>query len=386
MPQHTEAEQRRRARRRVPRPGTIRTSGGGPSEFLRDLKRSAGNVFADTIAEGREAATEIAEAASRFGESPARSGEAVRRVISETGEGVLQTGLGLLGDVADPARVREKLTGVGRGIGGFFGIGLDRPPETVEKPDQGPVGPPVAEREAAPVTTADAATARVLPGPPAAPEESKFAETGDLKDLPPGFAQIIKGTSLGFSDAAGNQFRAIPGLSPEESQQAAAARDPGRQQLVQEDIQRTRVNSESLRAASDAIRAKTESTELGFNEQGELRRFAVNADGTRSEVPIEPFVEAMLTSQNDLQIVQVGTINPLTGLPAEQTLLVDLTNATVLGNFSKEIENDAAEAMFVQLGGNANSSEDDMEEILEEIEKFLGPQLNLRRSLGLFGQ
>ena len=357
------------------------------------------NPFPRTTEELRSLPRRVADEARdivRPGATAGQRGAAIR----ETAGAAISPAFGLVEDIVKP--IAGGIGAAARGIGGFLnpflpdkdqpavGGGAKTDSEVATERtarDEEPLGPTDAELgRGAPTTIADGANTRVIPTPPAAPEESQFHKTGRLRDLPEGFTQVIKGTDIGFSDPAGNQFRQIPGVSVEESQRVAGLSDPGRTALREEDIQRTRVNAESLRATADVLRARAASTELGFNDQGQLRRFAVNADGSRSEVPVDPFVESLLTSQDDIQVIEAGSINPVTLQPAENTLLVNLTQQKVLGNFTRELNDQTAEAMFSQLGGETATSQEELEEIVSEIEGTLGPQLNLRRAVGLSGQ
>jgi len=210
------------------------------------------------------------------------------------------------------------------------------------------------------------------------PPRGDFNVTGDLKDLPPGFIQTIRGGKVGFQDAGGSRFASVPGLSPEESRGVAARRDPAFNVQTQEGLEQQRINTANLEAATNRIEARTTSQTIGLDAGGALSLFERDDAGNlRQVVGVDPFVESLMTSQNKVEVVQAGDINPLTGFAAESTILVDLTEQRLIGNFTEQLRVQAALRQFQTLGGEDATGEE-REEIIAQVEALLGPSPELR--------
>jgi len=233
---------------------------------------------------------------------------------------------------------------------------------------------------AAPVSLGDGARSNVLPRPTQRFTEAESAlgreflndPSGKLENIPEGFTQIIKGTEIGFSDPTGQQFKSVPGLTIGESRAVAGRRDPAFNVVEQQDVARQRVNAETHEAATNRIEARSASQTFGVIN-GRMSLLERNDAGILQQVVgVDPYIEALFQNENDIQVIQAGSTNPLTGFEAENTLMVDLTLGIELGDLTENVRKRAAFRMWQSLNGDQSEGEE-REEIIAEIAAIFGP-------------
>lgn len=90
--------------------------------------------------------------------------------------------------------------------------------------------------------------------------------------VPEDFVEIIRGTDRTYSQQQdgrfGREFRALPGMSLQESQRAAAAESPGFQFLQEQDLERGRVNAATLNAEANMTNARFGNSVSGYDDDG----------------------------------------------------------------------------------------------------------------------
>lgn len=90
--------------------------------------------------------------------------------------------------------------------------------------------------------------------------------------VPEDFVEIIRGTDRTYSQQQdgrfGREFRALPGMSLQESQKAAAAESPGFQFLQEQDIERQRVNAQTINAEANMTQALYSNSVTGYDDNG----------------------------------------------------------------------------------------------------------------------
>ncbi len=364
----------------------------GDGDFLNDLGRNAKNVFADTIAEGKEAAAEIAEAGAGFGEgSQADSGRVVRRMALEAGEGVLQTAGGLALDVVDPRNIRGDVADTFKGIGGFFGIGtsdesapapdagVETPPGHGVTPQNLPSGRDILERN-------NQARGIGRERPDAAPSLSNLGSTAEtagsgvkadannnfLTGVPDGFIEIIRGTNRYYlrQDKDGrtgrNSFKSVPGLSLEESEKLSSRNDPNFVSGEAAGFAQQRINNQTMQAESQRISAAGGAIKDGLDKNGDL--VSVLPDGRGGFRKIDgftPIMDAIAENENnrfDMQILD--GVNP--GIISHDGRTGKTTNHT------EEERKTMVRRRYKLLTDGKNLSMEDQLEALEEISEQYG--------------
>lgn len=90
--------------------------------------------------------------------------------------------------------------------------------------------------------------------------------------VPEDFVEIIRGTDRTYSQQRdgrfGREFRALPGMSLQESQKAAAAESPGFQFLQEQDLERGRVNAQTINAEANMTQALYSNSVQGYDDNG----------------------------------------------------------------------------------------------------------------------
>lgn len=244
------------------------------------------------------------------------------------------------------------------------------------------ISPPVPPRP--PTTLNDSATNTF----PTAPDNSVFEaqaanvpslDTGDDprrgrgSDIPGGFTQIIRGTDVTFQgpEAGGREFRALPGMSLEESQRMAAAESPGFQFLDKQDVERQRVNASNMQAEAQRTQSIYGNTKVGRNANGFPSLILPDGKGGYNE--IQDFSPQLTQAASQTGRFEFGKVESAGGgLP--DTYVLD-TAAGTTRNLTKEM---AAGLSLVQVEAKAKEdfgidnyadlSKDQLDELLDDLE------------------
>jgi len=414
MPQHTEAERRKVRNQirlpdrepldfRLPRPGKTRpreipTSGGGIREFGRDLFRNAfvqndftesidRNVFPNLSREVGEVERRVAAANTR----PAGTELTAERIGSQAGDTLKEIGRGAITEpIALAQDIARPLDPLVRGVGGFFGlIDPDRPPDVAggSKEDGtevvGPPGTPPVPQEAFGPTDAD--LGRNAPPPPAptlanagreavaAPPQANPA--GQFEGgVPEGFINVIRGTDSTFQrvDEEGrvadrNQaFRAVPGQTLDQSENIARRRDPAFNVLTEQDLDRTRVNNQTLQAEAQRQNAQAGAMFDAIGPDGTVQIFTVGADGQIQGTGLSP--DTIVNGGDDYEIETVEIPTEFPGQTTKRSVLKAPDGSIV--DITEQLRQEIGEREFDKL--QTQNPDASIEELIEQAEALSG--------------
>lgn len=197
---------------------------------------------------------------------------------------------------------------------------------------------------------------------------------GRGSDIPDGFTQIIRGTDVTFQgpEAGGREFRALPGMSLEDSQKAAAAESPGFQFLQKQDVERQRANAETLRAEASQTQARYANAQSGINPTTGLPTLMVpRGDGSGYD-PVADFSPVLQQAASDVGRFKLEAVTPAGGGLPESYLIDTATGVQIPIGRNQALQATytalevAAEAKYGDIDFNTVS----VEELQELVDDF----------------
>jgi len=258
-----------------------------------------------------------------------------------------------------------------------------RPPDEIVVSDRQPASDPFTPEIDVPAPTLANAGREAMPQAaqqPAAQQPARtpverpdFNRTGDLKDLPEGFVQIIKGTELGFSDAAGNQFKSVPGLSPEESRDVAARRDPAFNVRTQEDLERGRINAQTINAEANRLNAQGNNRFQGIDpETGQFGIFTMDENGQVQPTGVSPIVDEIVNGGEEFSVETVMVPSDIPGVADERQIRLNRQDGTFI-DITKSIREEIGAEKFRVL--QEQNPDADVQDLIEQAEAQSGGPL-----------
>jgi hypothetical protein len=181
---------------------------------------------------------------------------------------------------------------------------------------------------------------------------------------------------LGFSDASGQQFRSVPGLSPEQSRDVAARRDPAFNVTTTESLERGRINAQTINAEANRLNAQANNRFQGIDpETGEFGIFTMGADGQPQATGLSPIVDSIVNGDTGFEIETVDVPGEIPGITVPQTTLFDPRTGATL-NLTQQFREELGAAQFLKL--RQDNPDADVNDLIRQAEELSGgplPQL-----------
>jgi hypothetical protein len=188
--------------------------------------------------------------------------------------------------------------------------------------------------------------------------------------------QVIKGTQVGFQDAGGNQFRSVPGQTPEQSRDTAARRDPAFNVQTQEDLERGRINAQTINAEANRLNAQANNRFQGIDPAtGQFGIFQMDANGQPQATGLSPIVDNIVNGDQDFSIETVSVPSEIPGVANERQIRLNRSDGTFI-DITDVLRQEIGAAEFIKL--QQTDPEASIEELIERAELAAGgplPQL-----------